>query len=68
MDLSDIANFNIPANAPKNLKEAVIDNYLNPSAYEFLGFMDRSNTAIVRTRYYNVRDGAGRFARVEATA
>ena len=68
MNINDIANFGVPANVPKNLKESIVENYLNTSAYEFLGFVDRSNDVVLRTRYYNVRDNAGRFATVEATA
>jgi hypothetical protein len=67
-NISDIANFGVPANVPKNLKENIIENYLNTSAYEFLGFIDRSNDAVLRTRFHNVRDESGRFATVEATA
>ena len=63
--ISEIANFDIPATAPRNLKEAVIANYIDNSKYEFIGFVDRSNTALLRERFYNVRDDAGRFSRVK---
>jgi hypothetical protein len=64
-NIGDIADFTIPAMAPRNLKESVVANYINPSKYEFLGFVDRSNDVVLRTRYYNVRDNKGRWARVK---
>jgi hypothetical protein len=51
--------------APRMIKETIIENYLNPSKFEFLGFVDRSNDVILRERFYNVRDCRGRFARVK---
>lgn len=66
-NINDISRFYVPTTAPKDIKESVIDKYINPSKYEFLGFLDRSNTAILRPRFHNVRDSYGRFARVEET-
>jgi hypothetical protein len=63
--IDEIADFCVPSDVPKNVKSYIIDNYLDNSRYEFLGFVDRSNTAILRARYYNVRDNNGRFARVK---
>lgn len=63
-ELSDISNFYVPPTVPKSIKENIVDNYINPSKYEFVGFVDRSNTAILRPRFHNVRDSFGRFARV----
>ena len=45
-------------------KEKLLDRHLNPSRYEFVGFVDRTNDAILRPRFYNVRDENGRFASV----
>lgn len=64
MDLSEIANFYVPANAPKNVKACVAESYLDTTRYEFLGFVDRTNTAVVRAKYHNVRDNNGRFAKI----
>jgi hypothetical protein len=64
MDLSEIANFNIPASAPKNVKDCIAESYLDTTRYEFLGFVDRSNTAVLRARFHNVRDNNGRFAKI----
>jgi hypothetical protein len=64
MGLDEIADFYIPANAPKNVKSCIVENYLDTTRYEFLGFVDRSNTAILRQRFHNVRDNNGRFAKI----
>jgi hypothetical protein len=64
-NIGDIADFTVPAMAPRNLKENIIENYINPSKFEFLGFVDRSNDAIFRERFYNVRDNKGRWARIK---
>lgn len=45
-------------------KVKMISRHLNPSKYEFLGFLDRTNEAVLRPRYHNVRDSLGRFAPV----
>lgn len=67
MNLEQIADFYIPANAPKNVKSCIIENYLDTTRYEFLGFVDRSNTAVLRQRFHSVRDNNGRFAKIRAT-
>jgi len=66
-NITDISNFCAPTTIPKSLKEDIVGTFINPSKYEFIGFVDRSNTAILRPRYHNVRDNCGRFARVEET-
>lgn len=45
-------------------KQKLIARHINPSKYEFIGFVDRTNDAILRPRYHNVRDSFGRFAAV----
>jgi hypothetical protein len=64
-NINDISRFYVDSDAPRSIKENIISKYLNPSKYEFVGFVDRSNTAILRPRFHNVRDSYGRFARVE---
>jgi hypothetical protein len=66
-NIGDIADFTVPAMAPRNLKENIIENYINPSKYEFLGFVDRSNDVVLRERFYNVRDTKGRWARIKGS-
>jgi hypothetical protein len=57
---------NIPSGLSVAKKTKMIQRKINPSRYEFLGFLDRSNSAVLRERFYNVRDEFGRFATVEA--
>jgi hypothetical protein len=65
-NINDISRrFYVDSDTPRSIKEDIINKYLNPSKYEFVGFVDRSNTAILRPRFHNVRDSYGRFARVE---
>jgi sensor domain CHASE-containing protein len=64
-NLSEIAGFNIDSIAPRYVKESIVDHYLDTSKYEFIGFIDRTNTVVLQERYYNVRDNNGRFARVK---
>lgn len=45
-------------------KIKMISRHLNPSKYEFLGFLDRTNEAVLRPRYHNVRNSLGQFASV----
>jgi hypothetical protein len=45
-------------------KVKMIARHLNPSRYEFVGFVDRTNGVVLRERFYNVRDKQGRFAAV----
>jgi hypothetical protein len=45
-------------------KIKMISRHLNPSKYEFLGFLDRTNEAVLRPRYHNVRNSFGQFATV----
>lgn len=56
----------IDSSLPATKKQKMISRYLDPSRYEFLGFVDRTNNAVLRPRYYNVRDNYGRFAAIEA--
>ena len=64
-DINEISRFYVDSEAPKSVKETIINKYINSSKYHFMGFLDRSNTAILRPRFHNVRDSYGRFARVE---
>jgi hypothetical protein len=57
---------NIASGLSTTAKVKMISKRLNQSRYEFLGFLDRTNTAILRPRFHNVRDKQGRFAAVAA--
>ena len=54
----------IPSGLPIATKTKMIRRHINPSRYEFVGFLDRTNEAVLRERFYNVRDKQGRFAAV----
>ena len=56
----------IPSGLTVAKKAKMIARHLNPSRYEFIGFVDRTNGVVLRERFYNVRDKQGRFAAVEA--
>jgi hypothetical protein len=45
-------------------KIKMLKRHLDPSKYEFLGFLDRTNEAVLRPRYHNVRNSLGQFAAV----
>ncbi len=64
IDLEHITGFYIPATAPKSVKDSIVESYINPERYKFIGFVDRTNTAILEPRFHNVRDAAGRFAKI----
>lgn len=57
---------NIESGLNQTTKQKMVARYLNPSKYELLGFLDRTNEAVLRPRYYNVRNKLGQFAAVEA--
>ena len=52
----------------KTEKERIVNRKINPEKYNLIGFVDRTNDALLEARYYNVRDRRGRFARVRQTA
>jgi hypothetical protein len=55
---------NIPSGLPVSKKVRMIQRHINPSRYELVGFLDRTNSAVLRERFHNVRDELGRFAAV----
>lgn len=57
---------NLPSGLTSQAKSRLVNRHLNQSRYELVGFVDRTNFAILRPRYYNVRDKQGRFAAVES--
>jgi hypothetical protein len=56
----------VPSGLTITKKTKMIKRHINPSRYEFVGFVDRTNGVVLRERFYNVRDKQGRFAAVEA--
>ena len=55
---------NLASGLSKTRKQKLISRRVNPSRYEILGFLDRTNEAVLRPRFHNVRDEQGRFAAV----
>lgn len=66
-NLTELTNRNI-ALLNKTEKERIVNRNINPEKYNLIGFVDRTNDALLEARYYNVRDRRGRFARVRQTA
>ena len=54
----------IASGLTQSKKQKMIAKHINPSKYDFLGFLDRTNEAILRPRYHNVRNSLGQFASV----
>ena len=55
---------NLDSSLTQTKKLKLLARHLNPSRYELLGFLDRTNDAILRPRFHNIRDSRGRFAAV----
>jgi hypothetical protein len=48
-------------NTPRDIKMQVIEECLNTSAYEFLGFDANGSIVRLRPKFHNQRDKKGRF-------
>jgi hypothetical protein len=55
---------NINSGLTLTAKQKMIARHINPSKYDFLGFLDRTNEVVLRPRYHNVRNSLGQFAAV----
>ena len=68
--IKPIANITGKTNLVSGLTQAkklkLIAQHLNPTKYEIVGFVDRTNDVVLRPLYHNVRNSLGQFARVEA--
>ncbi len=68
--IKPISNITGKTNLGSGLTQAkklkLIARHLNPSKYDIVGFVDRTNDVVLRPRYHNVRNCLGQFARVEA--
>ena len=56
---------NLTSGLTQAKKLKLLSRHLNPSKYELVGFVDRTNDVVLRPRYYNVRNSLGQFARIE---
>ena len=63
-NINTICGTDIVTKAPKETKDFLVTSYIDHTKYKFVGFIDRSNSAILIARYHNVRDTKGRFAKV----
>jgi hypothetical protein len=63
-DLECFTKRNICPSADKSSKLKAVARAINPTKYNIIGLVDRSNHVILETRFHNVRDSRGRFARV----
>ena len=55
---------NVTSSLTLERKLKIVSKHLNPSKYEILGFVDRTNDVVLRPRYYNVRNSLGQFAAI----
>lgn len=55
---------NLTSGLTQGKKLKLLARHINPSKYEFVGFVDRTNDVILRPRYHNVRNSLGQFAAV----
>jgi hypothetical protein len=64
--IKDIANYSAFVNSTtdKTTKLRLVEQAINPTKYNVIGLVDRTNQVILETRFYNVRDKRGRFARI----
>lgn len=63
-NISEITPYETTSTLTRAEKQNLVSRYINPTKYNFCGFVDRTNEAILEARYYNVRDSKGRFARI----
>ena len=63
-NLNDFTSKKIAPTADRALKVRAVERAINLSKYNIVGLIDRTNSVILETRYYNVRDNKGRFARI----
>jgi hypothetical protein len=63
-NLTTLTHAEIPSSAEKTYKLSLVERSINPSKYNIIGLVDRSNDVVLQTRFHNIRDCRGRFARV----
>jgi len=63
-NINSITEKEICPTADKQTKLRYVERAINPSKYNIIGLVDRTNNVVLETRFYNVRDRRGRFARV----
>lgn len=63
-NINQITSSEVCPTADKYTKLRCVERSINPSKYNIVGLVDRTNNVILETRFYNIRDKKGRFARV----
>jgi hypothetical protein len=52
----------LPKTRSQRVREAAVMEAINPSRYQFLGFVEGTTNVRLKARFHNVRDSLGRFA------
>lgn len=60
-DLSEFTRGTLNRNTPRYVKMQILEDYINPSKYEFLGFEKNGSIIRLKPRFHNKRDRKGRF-------
>jgi hypothetical protein len=63
-NINEITSTTVCPTSDKYTKLRLVENAINPSKYNVVGLVDRTNNVVLETRFYNIRDKKGRFARV----
>ena len=67
-NINDITPYDADSNLSKGEKLKLVSRFISPTKYTLQGFLDRTNEAVLKARYYNVRDNKGRFACIRQRA
>ena len=63
-NIAELTGRTVDTTTEKSYKLNLVEKSINPSKYRVIGLVDRTNNVILQTRFHNVRDNKGRFARV----
>ena len=62
--LNEITGRNVSPATPLQTKIRLVYNNIDCSKYDFIGMVDRTNLAVLETRYHDIRNRKGQFAKV----
>jgi hypothetical protein len=63
-NINNYTDLSICPSMDRATKLIAVESAINSSKYNVVGLVDRTNHVILETRFHNVRDNKGRFARV----
>jgi hypothetical protein len=66
-NIQEITGCKVQTNESQQTKLDHVSLYLNPSKYNIIGLVGRTNDVVLAPRYHNVRDKFGRFAKVRGS-